>query len=101
MWPTVRNRERKQSLVMLKSADTHIDRALQTAARIPGNESVEIELLYIGRVISDVRRILSDAGQGAPDELREALDIIRELRAGLAPNAIEAADQLLAKYDDD
>lgn len=99
MWPTVRNRERKQSLAMLKSAAEHVDRGLSTAARIPGNEAVENDLLYIGRVVADVRRILSDAGQGAPDELREALDLIRELRAGMAPDVMDAASAFLAKYD--
>lgn len=98
-WPYGQNRTRLRCMAMLTSQGEHGESALQAAQKLPGSGEVINGILYMLRIKSDVLLMLSDAGQGASDDMQHALSIIHELRAGLSPNAIEEADRLLAKYD--
>ena len=98
-WPYSARRALRSALDNLAKAAHLNDMAIDAAYNGRTAEVVNAYQLHTARIISDVRRELTEAGNGAPDDLRIAIELIRSLRDGATPEAYEAADELIARYD--
>lgn len=98
-WPYSARRVWRETLDKLAITARQVDRAIDAVYHGRTAEVINADLLSVARLISDMRRELAEAGNGAPDDLRIAIDLIRSLRDGATPEAYEAADEILARYD--
>ena len=99
-WPYSARRAWRSALDKLAKAADLNDQAIDSVDRGRTAEVTNAYQLLVARIISDVRRELTEAGNGAPDDLRIAIETIRSLRDGATPEAYATADELLYRYDE-
>jgi hypothetical protein len=98
-WPTIAKRALTASLERLERAAAHLDNGIESVEYQRSPDVSNAHLYQVARLIADVRRLLTEASNGTPDDLQVALDLLREMRQGMTPEANRQADELLTKYD--
>jgi hypothetical protein len=99
-WPYTQNRARKRSIELLKMAAKRQDRALEAVLHQRSPEVSEADMLRVRSWLFEVITLLEEAGQGAPDDMRAAVQLIRELRETAPPDTEPEVSAFLERFED-
>lgn len=101
-WPSHRNKDRKRCLELLSEAAARQKRGIEAVYQQRAPDVAAADLWPVANAIAEVRRMLTEAAAGAPDDLAAALELVRELTASefRSTDLLDRAGKLLARYED-